>query len=205
MTTLLAPDDVLSESQRLLAALSHLDTELPFAREMLAAHRPVHIEIQRTHERSEQSVSLWRGALARRWECEVSGRRLYKRVLRKMIQFYGSESAPEVQLLSRSGAEANSSPAELLADLRRLHAALDVGSAPFYDSALQDQIQHECAALQQAIADTSTHENERRNAVPDHRLAREAYRRTRSETLRRLQLHYGEQFASAVGDLFSEQ
>jgi hypothetical protein len=205
MTTLLAPDDVLSESQRLLAALTHLDAELPFAHEMIAAHKPVHLEIQRTHEQSEQAVSLWRGALARRWECEVSGRRLYKRILRKMVDFYGSEHAPEVQLLSRSGAEANSSPSELLADLRRLHAALDVGSAPFYDFRLQTQIEQECAALQQAIAETNTHENERRNAVLDHRMAREAYRRLRSETLRRLQMHYGDQFASTVGDLFSEE
>ncbi|HNP88623.1 MAG: hypothetical protein JST60_22410 [Chloroflexi bacterium SZAS-1] len=204
MTTLVAPADTLAESQRLMTALEHLNSELPFASTILAVHQPTHHELQQTHERSERAVNLWRAALAHRWECEVAGRRLYKRLLRQMIEHYGSEHAPAIQLISRSGAEANSSPTELLADLRRLNAALKVGETPLFGTEPQAEVEQHCTALDRAIQAANTYETERRNAVLEHRMAREAYRRVRTDIHRQLEAHYGERFPAALSEVFSE-
>jgi hypothetical protein len=201
MTTLQAPTDALAESQRLIAALERLRAELPFADDILAQHRPTHHELESSYAKSEQAVTSWRAALARRWECEVAGRRLYKRILRQLAEHYGSPAAPEVQLLSRGGAEADSSPSELLADLRRLQAALAVGAeALSFASQGMAAIEQTCAALESAIADANAWETQRRNAVLDSRMAREAYRRMRSETRQVLIAHYSDHMPNEFGD-----
>ncbi|HNP73128.1 MAG TPA: hypothetical protein PLO33_14675 [Kouleothrix sp.] len=194
MNTTLAPTETLAESRRLIATLEQLRGDLPFADELLAAHIPRQHELEQTYARSEQAVAAWRAALARRWECEVAGRRLYKRTLRRLIEQHGGEHAPAVQLLSRGGAEADSTPSELLADLRRLLAAASVAGER------QDEIAHSCTALEAAIGNAARCETERRNAVIDHRLASEAYRRTRAETQQRLGAYYGER----MPELFAE-
>jgi len=168
---------------------------------MLAQHRPTHQELETSASRSEQAVLAWRGALARRWESEVAGRRLYKRIVRQLAEHYGSEQAPEVQMLSRGGAEIESSPSELLADLRRLQAALSVGLGIANERL--PEIEQACVALERAITDANQRETERRVAVLDQRMAREAYRRARGETRRLLVQHYGEplthEFATLLG------
>ena len=118
MTTLPAPTDALTESYRLITMIEQLRGELPFADDILALHRPTHHELEISAAKSEQAVAAWREALARRWESEVAGLRLYKRIVRQLAEHYGSEDAPEVQMLSRGGTKADSSPAELLT-LRR--------------------------------------------------------------------------------------
>jgi hypothetical protein len=199
MTTLPAPTDAVAESQRLIATIEQLRSELPFADDILALHRPTHQELETSANRSEQAVTAWRGALARRWESEVAGRRLYKRVVRQLAEHYGGEDAPEVQLLSRGGAEADSSPAELLADLRRLQAALSVG--PAFGHEWLPEIDQACATLESAITEANLSETQRRVAVLDSRMAREAYRRVRGETRRLLIEHYGERMAREFADL----
>ena len=202
MTTLSPPTDTLAESQRLIAIIEQLRGELPFADDILALHRPTHHELETSHTRSEDAVTAWRAALARRWECEVAGRRLYKQVVRQLAEHYGGEDAPAVQLLSRGGAEADSSPAELLADLRRLQAALAVGSESLVFARTRlPESEQVCAALEGAIAEANFRETQRRVAVLDNRMAREAYRRARTETRRALIEHYGERMASKFGEL----
>jgi len=201
MTTLLPPRDALAESQRLIATIEERRGDLPLADRLLAIHRPTHRALESSYDRSEQAVAAWRAALAQRWECEVAGRRIYKRILRQIVERHGGEDAPEVQLLSRGGAEADSSPAELLADLRRLHAALAVGAGGPAAGEQLVEIERVCGALESAIADVRLCETQRRVAVLDTRLASEAYRRARAETRRLLAEHYGEQMASVLGDL----
>lgn len=194
MTARLAPTHTLDESQQLIATLEQLRGEIPFAEDILAIHRPTHSELEQSYARSEQAVAAWRAALAERWECEVAGRRLYKRLIRQLAEHYGGENAPELQLLSRGGAEADSSPPELLADLRRLQAATMVGSAAdVFAGAHQRELEQICSALQNAIGMANRYETQRRNAVLDNRMAGEAYRRARTETRRRLIEHYGSQ------------
>lgn len=204
MNSQLAPADALAESRRLIATLERLRDELPFADDLLAVHGPRQRELEQTHARSEQAVAAWRAALAHRWECEVAGRRLYKRMLRQLIDHYGSDQAPEVQLLSRGGAEADSSPTELLADLRRLQAAANIVGAPIFSGAPQAALAQICSALAAAITAAASCETERRISVIDHRLASEAYRRARAETQQRLHEHYGDRAAELLGGLFSE-
>jgi len=201
MTSLPAPTDALAESQRLIATLEQLRAELPFADDILAQYRPTHDELASSHVKSEAAVAAWRAALARRWDCEVAGRRLYKQIIRQFAEHYGSASAPEVKLLSRGGAEAESSPAELLGDLRRLHAALAVGAEALSFAAKRlPELERVCANLESAITEANVCETSRRVAVLDIRMAREAYRRVRSETRRILIEHYGERVASEFGD-----
>jgi hypothetical protein len=202
MTTLPAPIDALVESQRLITTLEQLRGELPIADDILALHRPTHQELEASTNRSEQAVMAWRGALARRWESEVAGRRLYKRIVRQLAEYYGSEQAPEVQLFSRGGAEANSSPAELLADLRRLQAALSVGLG--LASERLPEVEQACAALESAITEANLSETQRRVAVLDNRMAREAYRRVRGETRRLLIEHYGDHMANELAGLLDQ-
>jgi hypothetical protein len=199
MTILPASTDALAESQRLIATLEQLRGELPIADDILALHRPTHHELEVSTTRSEQAVSAWRGALARRWESEVAGRRLYKQIVRQLAEHYGSPEAPEVQLLSRGGAEADSSPAELLADLRRLQAALSVGMA--FARERLPEVEQACAALESAITEANLSETQRRVAVLDNRMAREAYRRVRGETRRLLIEHYGDHMAQEFAEL----
>ncbi|MFL5806975.1 MAG: hypothetical protein ACJ8CR_35255 [Roseiflexaceae bacterium] len=202
MSALLAPSDALAESQRLIAALERRRDELPFADDVLAIHRPTHENLARSSVRSDDAVEVWRAALARRWECEVVGRRLYKQGVRQLAEHYGRE-APEVQLLSRGGAEADSSPAELLRDLRRLQAALELTRASLPGAADRlDEVGRECAALAAAIADAATREEQRRTAALDRRMAQEAYRRARATTRRALLDHYGGAMAAEFAELF---
>jgi hypothetical protein len=199
MTILPAATDALAESQRLIATIEQLRGELPCADDILAVHRPTHQELEISAVKSDQAVAAWRGALARRWESEVAGLRLYKRIVRQLAEHYGGEDAPEVQMLSRGGTEADSSPAELLADLRRLQAALSVGLG--FASERLPEVDQASAALQHAITEANQCETQRRVAVLDNRMAREAYRRARGETRRLLVEHYGEHMAHEFPEL----
>lgn len=204
MTTLPVPVDAIAASQRLMSALEQLRDELPFADDILAAHRPTHSELEAAHTRSQHTIAAWRTALAQRWNAEVAGRRLYKRIVRELIAYYGSESAPEIQLLSRGGAEADSMPNELLADLRRLQAALAINSAAPVRAEHQAELDQSCVALGRAIEAANRCETQRRSAVLDQRMAGEAYRRIRTEARRRLRAHYGDHLPDLFGDLFAE-
>ena len=201
MPSLLAPSDALTESKRLIAALERRRNDLPFVEDMLAIHHPAHYELENSRLRSEQAVEAWRNALARRWDCEIAGRRLYKHVFRQFVEHYGSAAVPEVQMLSRGEAEVDSSPSELLRDLRRLQAALTASTLPFADTRLPE-IEQVCCALEAAIAEAAVREAQRRAAVLDRRMAQEAYRRARALTRCRLAEHYGEQIAGDFAELF---
>src|SRR6266516_3848480 len=198
MTALLAPGDALAESQRLIAALERRRSELPFADDVLAIHRPTHQNLERSSSSSDDAVEAWRAALARRWECEVAGRRLYKQIFRQLAEHLGRDDAPEIQLLSRGEAEVNSSPAELLHDLHRLQAALELvgASLPFAE------VERTCAGLEAAIAEANSSEEQRRASALERRMAQEAYRRARATTQRALIEHYGSNLTNEFAELF---
>jgi len=203
MHTFLAPVDALAESRRLIAVLERRRDELPFADDILAAHLPAHDALERSSICSDDAVEAWRSALARRWDCEVAGRRLYKQVLRQIVEHYGSASAPEVQLLSRGEAEANSSPAELLHDLRRLQAALEMGQATLpFAPRRHDDVKRICGLLEAAIGAAQASEARRRHAALERRLAQEAYRRARAETQRALIEFYNGMVAGELAEVF---
>lgn len=203
MTTLLAPADALAESRRLMQVLEQHRGELPFADEFLAAHRPTHQQLEESRARADHAVAAWRAALAHRWDCEVAGRRLYKQIYQQMIAVYGSTDAPEVLLISRGGAEAESSPEELLSDLRRLEVALALNRAhlPFAAARLE-HLSHICEALAEAVHAANLREAERRASVLTLRMVQELYRRRRDATRQALLNHYGEHTGVMFDDLF---
>lgn len=194
MTAPQASNDTIRESLRLIDELERRRSDLPFADGVLTLHRDTHRELEQCYDASEEAVTAWRAALARRWDHEVAGRRLYKQVLRQFSDQLG-ESAPQVQMISRGGAEANSTPAELLEDLRRLRAGLTIDGVdlPFAAERLP-QIDQACAALEAAIEEARVTEHRRRNAVLESRMAREVFRRVCEETYGKLAAHYGERF-----------
>lgn len=204
MSASLHTNDTLDHSLRLMAAIEQRRVELPFAENMLAVHQNTHRGLEQTYDASQAAVGQWQAALARRWDQEVAARRLYKQIFRQFADLVGEQS-PHVQLISRGGAEANSSPAELLEDLRRLRAAisLDDLDLPFAIER-SAQIDAMCQALEDAIETAATAEHQRRTAVIENRMAREAYRRACEETLGRLASHYGERFQEEFSNLRDE-
>lgn len=203
MTVSQSPSDAIVESLRLMSAIEERRSLLPFAGDLLALHQYAHRNLELCQAASEVAVGAWRSALARRWDCEVAGRRLYKQIVRQMTDYYG-EGSPQLQLISRGGAEANSTPAELLDDLRRLHAALTVELAqlPFASERLP-HVGQASAVLEAAIHEAQETEHRRRIAVLDSRMAREAFRRTSEETLGKLAAHYGDRFNDEFSELLS--
>lgn len=203
MSTLSMQTDELVESKRLLAALEQRRDDMPFAKDLLVLHRPAHQELEGSRAKSEAAIDAWRAALACRWECEVAGRRLYKRILRELTWYYGSPAALEVQMISRGDAEVNSSPSELLFDLRRVQAALSAGAiaAPLASEWLTE-LEQTCAALDAAITATDACEATRRVAAMNNRMAQDAYRRIRSQLRQLLATHYGEGAPSEFAGIF---
>lgn len=192
-TTLPAPTDIAAEARRLIDLLEQRRRELPFADQMLARLRTSLSALEYCTQITDRALGVWREALARRWEDEVRGRRLYRQIYQQMAEFYGSPEALELQVFSRGGAEVNSTPAELLADLRRIEAALGVQRArlPFAAQRLAELQQH-CVELQETIDSASTAEAERRACVFDRRMAQESCWRANQVAHQALRTHYGE-------------
>jgi hypothetical protein len=182
--------DILEDSSRLIALLEQHRQELPFVEEALVQHRKLHSDLLHQQHSSQRALDEWRRALARRWQCEVAGRRRYLEIQRQLIAHFGAD-APELLLFLR-GSESNSSAAELLTDLRRLHAALSVtASAPA--AAVQElaALTRACADLEDAIARTNRCDEQRHKALLDRNLSQHAYQHLGNQTRRQLSEHLG--------------
>lgn len=183
--TALYTSDSIAESQRLIDALERHAADLPFASEHLAIYRPAHHTLEQCQHRSDSAVAAWQVALARRWECEIAGRRLFKQIYNQYIAFYGSATCREVQRIASNHAEGDSLPADLLADMRRLHADL----ALHHDDAFLGrcgELERACTMLEFAIREAIAYEAARRTSVIDRRIAQEALHRARNATQRAL-------------------
>ncbi|MDW8148117.1 MAG: hypothetical protein RMJ48_17705 [Roseiflexaceae bacterium] len=201
MTTLPSPHDAIANSAKLIAILERHYKDAPEIEALLDAHRVTHQQMTTSYHVSEEAIAAWRAALARRWACEIAARRLYKQTLRQLIQHYGTAETPTIRLISRGGAEADSTPAELLEDMRRLHAVLSLEAAtlPFAEQRLAEILQS-CETLECAINDVAECERRRRAAVLDLRIAREVYRRMRRETYQALVNRLGDQAPLDLAD-----
>jgi hypothetical protein len=201
MTTLPSPQDAIADSAKLIAILERHHKDAPEIKALLDAHRATHSQMTISYHNSEEAIAAWRAALARRWTCEITARRLYKQTLRQLVQYYGTAETPTIRLISRGGAEADSTPAELLEDMRRLHAVLSLEAAtlPFAEQRLEE-IAQSCETLERAINEVAESERQRRTAVLDLRIAREVYRRMRRETCQALMNQLGDQTRLDLSD-----
>ena len=110
--TALITNDALAESQHVAALLKRHAATLPPGASQVNQLLLACQLFERCQQQSEAAVAAWRTALARRWECEIAGRRIYKYVERQYLEWYGPESLELQRIISHDG---NFLPADLLA------------------------------------------------------------------------------------------
>jgi hypothetical protein len=196
VTALLPPYDLLEDSRRLLGILEQHCQALPNAIEMLERHQIIHSELLQQRLSSERALEEWRHALARRWQCEVTGRRVYICVQRELVAHFGP-NAPALVLFLRSG-ESDHDASELLVDLRRLQTAISVttGVPSGVVSYLPD-LARAGDDLESAINWSTLCERQRHRAFLDRHLSQQAYQQVRSRTQRLLSDVLGQRAAEA--------
>jgi hypothetical protein len=201
MSVQLPTYDTLAESSRLIEVLERCCAEFPLAKSMLDAHRPAHSTLETSTLRTQQALEAWRSALATRWQYEVKARRIYRQGFDLLREHLGPDT-PELRLVSRGGAEVNSLPEELVADLRRLHSAMALW-LPASDE--REQLLNEVSStsdmLETAIEQTNECERDRRVAMLERRIAQQRYRRIRAKTRKTIAENYGHLAYSQVAEI----
>jgi hypothetical protein len=175
---------------RLISLLERHSDQLPLLDEELTRHRSIaHAMVEQTR-RAEISLNAWRVALAHRWDCEIAAQRAYSVLLRQLGLYYGGDPA-YILLIAPPNPGAAITPAELLRDMRRLEASLELLSPrpPFADEA-GERLRRSADDLALAIEQTDRCEAERRSILAEQRLASQllqrAYERTHSLLTRHL-------------------
>jgi hypothetical protein len=177
--------DLVEDSNQLLAQLERQQGEHPGARDLLERHRQLHHELLQRQQSGERALDEWRRALARRWDCEVAGQRLYLNVQRELVAYFGHES--QALLIFLRGDERERDATQLLADLRRLHAALAITrGVPAAATEHLPDLLRACDALDEALRWSNRCEQQRHRAFLDRHLSQQAYQQVRERTQRAL-------------------
>jgi hypothetical protein len=177
--------DMVEDSSQLLALLERRQSELPAARDLLDRHRELHHELLHRQQNGERALEEWRRALARRWECEVAGQRLYMNVQRELVAYFGPSS--QALLIFLHGDDRERDATQLLADLRRLHAALAITrGVPAAATEHLPELARACDALDEALRWSNRCEQQRHRAFLDRHLSQQAYQQVRERTERAL-------------------
>lgn len=184
--------NILLDSSRLINVLERYHPKLPFIDEELACHQALRRELEIYLQAGEDTLAEWRQALAQRWECEVAGQRCYLKIQRQLRDYFGADS-PQFQVIAPLHDTTPRSAADLLADLQRVEAALNLlHDWPLVTDTLA-HLNRVCVRLEYALTQTSMCEKQRQNALLEQRLAYQAYQRARSQTQRLLAEYFGEQ------------
>lgn len=186
--TALTTNDALTESQQVAAMLERhaavLPPGAPQVKQLLLACQL----FERCQQQSDAAVTAWRTALAHRWACEIAGRRIYKHVQRQYLEWYGPESLELQRVTSYDG---NFSPADLLADLRRIQADLALLASCNNLAHNHGDVTAAAEQLEATIHTAAVCEATRRGAVLERRIAQDAFRRARAAAQRGLAEHAG--------------
>ena len=176
--TALTTNDALAESQHVAAMLRrHAATLPPGATQVNQLLLACQL-FERCQQQSDAAVAAWRTALARRWECEIAGRRIYKQVERQYLEWYGPASLELQRIISHD--DGNFSPADLLADLRRIQADLALLAGRNDLAQNHDHVAAAAERLEATIHNAAVCEAARRGAVLERRIAQDAFRRART-------------------------
>jgi hypothetical protein len=175
---------LLDESGRLIDTLQAYATTSSVAREALMRHEMLHQRLQEQQHRSEVALAEWRTALTRRWKCEIEGQRIYNGTVQHLRECYG-DNTPQVQAIVPASSHAGTA-ADLLNDMRRLHAALVMMDGAYINAAHLDRLEATCAELNEALNDTERLEKNRRSATIERRMAEDACQRAMNDTTRLL-------------------
>lgn len=188
---------------RLVALLERYRTTSPLLEEELAQQRALTHTLTEHRLHGERALSAWRTALSRRWECEVLAQRAYRNAQRQLGDYYGADTA-YAQLIAPAQAGASSTASDLLQEVRRLHAVIELLAPrpPFADEA-SNRLRLAADELASAI-DYSQHcESERRSLITEQRIAVSLYERAYNRARRLLANHVGDQ-ALALPPIFPD-
>jgi hypothetical protein len=93
--------------------------------------------------------------------------------LQQLRQEYGSD-APQLQVLAPDGNQHAGAASDLLNDMHRMHAALQLAQPACLQAAKIDLLEKACAELDAALQETLQCETRRREAMLETRMAQEA-------------------------------
>lgn len=183
--------DILADSNRMVALLERYRTDLPFVDKELALHQSLRHELE-THQRAgEHSLAEWRQALARRWECEIAGQRFYMHMHRQLCDYFGADS-PHLKIMLPDNTRSARTAVELLNDLRRLQASLEIlQPQPSFVCLQLPALTQACTDLEEALNWTQRCETQRRTAMLEQRLTQTVYYHARAQTQRLLDEYVG--------------
>jgi hypothetical protein len=180
MQTVSPSQNVLEESEQFIAALQHHTTDP--ARQRLEQHVALHEQLKYRQAQSEQSLAAWREALQRRWHCEVTGQRMYTKIVQQLRRFFGPDS-PQLQIVEPHSAAPAGSAADLLNDMWRLHATLIIVQPDLpCEADTIARFELACQNLDEALSNTAYCEEQRRRASVEYHLAQDACKRAMAET-----------------------
>lgn len=180
-------------ASRLVALLERHSATFPSLEEELSQQRALAQVLAEHRQRSEQALSAWRAAISQRWDCEVGAQRAYGAVQRQLADYYGADPA-YAQLIAPAHPGGASTPADLLHEVRRLVASLELLTPrpPFADEATA-RLQAATQELARAIDQTARCEAERRSILTEQRIAANLYERAYDRARRHLVRYLGEQ------------
>jgi hypothetical protein len=179
-------------ASHLVALLERHRETFPPLDEELAQQRSLRQLLCEHRTRGEQALSAWRAAISRRWECEVNAQRAYTAVQRQLGEYYLCDAA-YAQLIAPAHPGSASTPTDLLHEVRRLEASLELLSPPPpFAAAASDRLRAAGVELALAIEQTLRCETERRSVLTEQRIARNLYERAYDRARRQLARFLGE-------------
>jgi hypothetical protein len=178
---------------RLLAMLERYRDAYPPLEEELAHQQALAVAMAEQQQRGAQALTDWRAALSHRWECEVNAQRTYSQVERQLGSYFGSDAAYS-QLIAPGHPSSGSTATDLLHEVRRLEASLELLSPhpPFAVAAIE-RLRAVATDLAAAIDLTTRYEVERRSVLTDQRIAANLYERAYDRARQMLARHLGDQ------------
>ena len=189
----LQPPPMLPPEQinQIIELLERYKGAMPFADEELARHRALRVALDDQFQRGEAALSAWRAAIARRWECEVNGQRIYSAIRRQICDYFGKDGAYTL-LVAPTHPEQASTASDLLAEMRRLEVSLELlrPRPPFADESIA-RLHASVDDLATAIEWTEHCETDRRSVLIEQRMACNLYQRACDKTRRLIESHMG--------------
>ncbi len=183
------PSDMVTQMVDLLER--HRDRH-PFLDEELRRHRAIAQAMAGQQQRTEQALSDWQVALARRWACEVSAQRAYRSV-QLQLDAYQHDTASSA-LLTSAFTGAIGTPRALLDEVRRLEAAIELLSPrPSFAAEARARLHTVGDELQAAIAQTDRCEAARRSMASEQRVVSHLLERSNERARQLLGSLAGEQ------------
>jgi hypothetical protein len=180
-------------TSRLVSLLERHSEHFPPLAEELAQQRALAELLAEHHRRGECALSAWRAALSLRWEREVDAQRAYSAVQRELAACYGGDPA-YAQLIAPAHPGGASTPSDLLHEVRRLEASLELlAPRPPFAAAAAARLRAAASALAAAIERSARCEAERRSVVSEQRMVANLYERAYDRARRQLARCLGEQ------------